>query len=215
LLLAVIASCSSSSSSVPQDIGDCPFVYDPPRPSVEAEQIGLEMLGSQGSLLLADDVYERVLRDLGLIRSARPELADQEYLGLWAPNRVVVGIANGHTIADLDDINTCYQAMPSHLFDRWYVLILPGKLNVPRLAALYASIDPVSFAGEDGIVGQENYWTPEDLGGGTWRWTVDDGFYDCFDGCDCHTFYRFEVDETGAVVLLERWQDGAPYCVFP
>ena len=215
LLLAVIVSCSSPSSFVPQDGGLCPFVYDPLRPSAEAEQIGLEMLGRQGPLLLADAVYERVLRDLALIRGARPELADQEHLGLWPPNRVVVGVADGHTIMDLDEINTCYQAEPSHLFDRWYVLELPAKLNVPRLATVYAALDSVSFASEDFIVGQENYWTPEDRGGGMWRWTVDDGFYDCFDGCDCHTFYQFDVDEVGAVVLVERSQGGAPYCIFP
>jgi hypothetical protein len=215
LPFVVIASCSSQSSSVPQDGRFCPFVYDSPRSNVEAEQIGFEMLGRQGPLLLADTVYERVLRDLTLIRGTRPELADQQHLGLWPPNHVMISIADGHTIVDLEEINTCYQAKPTHLFDRWYVLELPGKLNVPRLAALYAALAPVSIANVDGIVGQENYWTPEDRGGGTWRWTVDDGFYDCFDGCDCHTYYRFDINEIGTVVLLERWQEGMPYCVFP
>ena len=83
-LPGVIASCSSG----PQEGSLCPLAYDPPRPSAEAEQIGLEMLGAQGPLLLADAVYERVVRDLALIRGARPELADQEHLGLWLPNRV-------------------------------------------------------------------------------------------------------------------------------
>ncbi len=217
-LSVTAAACGSSEPSPSpdkQDGGDCPFAYDVPRASPEAERIGLEMLGKDGPLRLSDALYARVARDVALIRAAEAQLADQEHIGLWVPNRVIVGIAAGHTIDDLAEPNTCYQAVPSLLFDIWYRLDLPGWLNAPALAALYAVLPAVAFAGEDGIVGQENYWTPEDLGGGAWRWLVDDGFYDCFDGCDCHTYYRFDVDQAGTVTLLERWQEGMPYCVFP
>lgn len=210
--LAAATACDRSPSSPD---GACPFAYDPPRASAEAEQIGLEMLGAQGPLRLPGPVYERVLRDLALVRAAWPVLADQEHLGRWVPDQIVVGLAGGCAIGDLAPTNACYQAEPSHLFAEWYVLGLPGKLNAPALAAVYGALACVWSAFEDGIVGQENFWTPEDRGGGTWRWTVDDGFYDCFDGCDCHTFYRFDVDGAGAVTLVDTWREGQPWCVFP
>jgi hypothetical protein len=211
LLLA--ASCSSQSSQ--QSYSSSHFVYGSPRSSAEAEQIGFEMLGSADPLLLPDAVYERVKRDITLIRSAQPELADQVHDGLWTPDHLLVGVADGYTITNLAEINAYYQINPSLLVSNWYLLKLPGKLNVHRLAAEYSSLDAVSSATVDEIVGQENYWIPEDRGDGTWRWSVDDGFYDCFDGCDCHTSYLFDVDKAGNVVVVDRKQYGAPYCVFP
>ena len=64
----------------------------------------------------------------------------------------------------------------------------------------------------NGIIGGENFWRPTVLGGGVWRWEVDDGFMDCFDGCDCHRVFTFETTADGQVTLIDYDESGAPWC---
>src|SRR5262245_39159330 len=46
--------------------GSCVFQYQPAYPNAEAEQVGLEFLGSFGPMLLPQSTYNRVNRDLSL-----------------------------------------------------------------------------------------------------------------------------------------------------
>jgi hypothetical protein len=96
----------------------------------------------------------------------------------------------------------------------WYVVEAGGMINIPALCAIYAQADGVQFADPDGIIGGENFWTPSDIGGGTWAWNIDDGFLDCFDGCDCHKVYEFHVTEAGQVTLESFTQWGMKWCEF-
>jgi hypothetical protein len=50
---------------------------------------------------------------------------------------------------------------------------------------------------------------------GNWRWSIDDGFTDCFDGCDCHYYYVLETDDPGNVIFISLTPSGQPWCVFP
>ena len=52
-------------------------------------------------------------------------------------------------------------------------------------------------------------------GSGDWIWYIDDGWHDCFDGCDCHIYYTFLVTEDGSVTLLDKQQWGMPWCEWP
>jgi hypothetical protein len=153
------------------DWGPCVFDYGEPRENAEAEQIGLEMLGAGGPLVVPDPIYDRVGRDLGLIRA-------------------------------------------NHLFGDWWVLTFARNMNVPAMAGIYAAIDAVELGEPNYIIGGDNTYTPMDMGDGRWRWDIDDGFLDCFDGCDCHRHYIVDTfeDETVELILYEEY--GAPWCEF-
>ncbi|MCK4873165.1 MAG: hypothetical protein KAS72_10605 [Phycisphaerales bacterium] len=179
----------------------------------EAWQIGLEMLGPGGSLLLPATSYERIDRDLDLIRVAEPDLADQTHTMAWAANQLMVSIVEGADDQEYRCLNEYYQVTDEeHLFGTWYLLTFAGKLNVEALAVIYVALPEIQYAEPNGLMGGENFWTPSPLGDGIWRWEIDDGFMDCFDGCDCHRYYVFETDEDGTVTLISYEEVGYSWC---
>ena len=52
---------------------------------------------------------------------------------------------------------------------------------------------------------------PEEL---VLRYEIDDGFLDCFDGCDCHRIWVFDVNQAGEVTLVSFEEFGQPWCDF-
>ncbi len=197
----------------------CLFDYGPPLANPEAEQIALEMLGAGGPLLVLPEQYERIDRDLGRIRQFEPALAAETDSPAWLPNHLIVKVLIGPPLDEYQCLNTYYQVIDeSFLFSSgggdWYVLTFAGNLNAAALAGIYAALPEIEFADPDALIGGQNFWVPTDQGGGVWRWNVDDGFLDCFDGCDCHRLYVFETDAAGNVVLISFQEQGAPWCVF-
>ncbi|MCI0364622.1 MAG: hypothetical protein L0Y44_01240 [Phycisphaerales bacterium] len=182
----------------------------------EAHQIGLEMLGPNGPLSLSQEVYDRIDRDLDIIRAAFPTLVGETHTLAWAPNQMIVNINPSQPTAEYNCYNTFYQLTNSQpLFSTWHVLTFAGKYNVPALVATYMPLAAVTFAEPNGLVGGQNFWSPTDLGGGLWQWNIDDGFHDCFDGCDCHTIWVIEIDARGAIVQSTCNQFGQSWCDFP
>ena len=100
------------------------------------------------------------------------------------------------------------------MFGEWYVLTFAGRLNVVALGTEYTALPEIEYADPNGLIGGENFWRPTILGGGMWKWDIDDGWHDCFDGCDCHRHYIFTTDEFGSVALTfyEEW--GWSWCEF-
>jgi hypothetical protein len=72
----------------------------------------------------------------------------------------------------------------------------------------------VTSAEPNGLVGGQNFWTPSLLINNNWRWTIDDGFLDCFDGCDCHRAYVMDTTTAGAVNLVSYQEYGQSWCDF-
>ncbi len=197
------------------DWGPCKFDYGPPHDNPEAEQIGLEMLGPSGPLLLPDMTYDRVERDLDLIRADYPELAAEFHNMAWAPNQLIIKLIAGEPLDDYAAHNVYYQVIDEdHLFGDWYTLTYIGNMNVLAMAQIYAAIDAVEYAEPNGLIGGQNFWSPSDLGDGLWRWEIDDGWMDCFDGCDCHRYYVIDVEEDGRVTLISYEEVGMPWCEF-
>lgn len=197
----------------------CLFDYGLPLSDAEAEQIGLEMLGAGGLLLVPPASYERIDRDLDLIRLFEPALGPQTHSPAWLPNQMLVKVLIGFPQDAYQCLNAFYQVINAEfLFSSgggdWYVLTFAGNLNVPALAIEYAALAEIEFAEPNGLIGGQNFWTAEDQGGGVWGWSVDDGFLDCFDGCDCHNIYFLETDAAGNVTLILFLQGGAPWCPF-
>ncbi|MCA9255848.1 MAG: hypothetical protein KDA33_09430 [Phycisphaerales bacterium] len=84
------------------------------------------------------------------------------------------------------------------------VLYLPteGYANIPLIGALYsAAVEEVRYAEPNGCIGgvngERNIWAISDMGGGFWSWSIEHGFQDCFDGCDCRIVYDAISDEAG------------------
>lgn len=193
--------------------GPCHFNFGRQFANAEAHQIGLEMLGAGGPLTLPQAQYDRIVRDLGLIRTARPALTTQTHSPAWVPNDFIIGLNSGVPEVQLPCLNTYYQATSTPL-GTLRIITTPSKVNVPALCAIYDAAPEVSFAEPDGYIGGENFWVPTDMGGGTWRWNIDDGFTDCFDGCDCHRYYVFDVNAAGVVTMVGCTETGAPWCDF-
>ncbi len=195
--------------------GPATFDYGPPLSNAEAEQIALEMLGPAGPLRPAAADYARIVADLMRIRHEYPALNGQTHTPAWVANDLIVNLASGAPTEEYECLNTYYQVTGiSHLFSTWWVLTFAGNLNVEALVPIYVETPAVDFAEPNGLIGGENFWTPTVLGGGVWQWEVDDGFLDCFDGCDCHRFYVLETDALGNVTLISYQEFGQPWCEF-
>ena len=198
--------------------GPCQFEYEEISDNSEAAQIALEMLGEEGALLPDPENVERIEQDLDAIRTELSDLASQGHSPAWVSNQVIVSLVDNPTkeaLAELECFNEYYQVVNiDKIFGTIYTYTLAGDVNVPALAGIYTSLDAVDFAEPNGIIGGQNFWVPERQGDGTWIWDVDDGFHDCFDGCDCHNLYLIETTEDGMVELLNFEQQGQPWCEF-
>lgn len=197
------------------DWGPCVFDYPPPFANPEAEQVGLEMLGPGGPLLMPDGIYERIDRDLGLIRDEYPDLAQEPHSMAWAPNQLLIKLFPDEPLDEYEAHNVYFQVIDEHnIFGDWWTLTFAGNLNVAALAPIYRALEAVDISEPNALIGGQNCYSPMDLGDGAWRWDIDDGFMDCTDGCDCHRHYIIDIDEDGALtlVLYEEW--GMPYCEF-
>jgi hypothetical protein len=199
--------------------GPCVFQFAPPQPDPEAEQIALEMLGPQGALLYSMADYQRVERDLDLIRAAVPALQGQTHTPAWAPDRLIVQLSQTVPPDAYPCVNAFYQSVGEQVlfsfggFD-WVLVTLAGNINVEALAVAYSRLPEVGVAEPDGLIGGQNFWTPTPMDAGVWRWDIDDGWHDCFDGCDCHRVYVIETDLAGNVTVLDVDEFGQPWCDF-
>lgn len=194
--------------------GPCAFDFGPAYRDAEAHQIGLEMVETL-SLPLA--TYNRIDRDLNLIRLAYPALAGQTHSEAWIPTDLIVGVQQGQDLTEYQCANTYYHGTQDDLLFSfggvdYYLVVFAGKSNTEALGAIYAALPGISSADTNGLIGGENRWTPTDMGGGVWKWNIDDGFWDCFDGCDCHRVYEIDIDAAGNVTLVHYEQWGQEWC---
>lgn len=195
--------------------GGCPELFYPePVVGLEAHQIALETLGAFGPLFPSPELQERVERDLQLIRAFEPSLASETHTLAWAPTRILAQLDMTAPQEAYDCKLAYYQGVEDELAFGFYIIDFPGRLNVLRAAADFETTPPVSNAQPDALLGGQNFWTIQFLINGSWRWTVDDGFLDCFDGCDCHRLFIFDITPEGVVTPVSYQEIGPPYCNF-
>jgi hypothetical protein len=197
--------------------GPCQFQYPPPFADAEAEQIALESLGPNGPLFASEDHYARIDQDLDAIRSAEPNLVTETHTMAWGPS-VIVTLTPGVPHDEFECLNEYYQATITYHFPSFNMTVIafPRILNAEAMAQIYLEAPEVTAAQPDSIIGGENFWTPAPSGGpsGTWLWEIDDGFMDCFDGCDCHNIYTFKTTPGAEATLLDLISFGASWCGF-
>jgi len=189
--------------------------YGPPLPDAEARQIALETAGASGPVFVDPALYDRIAADLAAIRGFEPDLVGQTHSPAWIASQMIVNLLPGEDESAYLCLNQQYQVIDvDNLFGDWWVLTFAGDLNVPALVGVYTAAPSVAFAEPNGLIGGQNFWTPTPSPNGNWIWEVDDGFTDCFDGCDCHRLYTFRTDEQGNVQLISYQEVGASWCVF-
>lgn len=197
--------------------GPTVFDFGPTLDDPEAEQIALEMLGVSGPLLAPPEIYDRIDRDLGLIRDAEPALQTEIHSPAWVPNQLLLGLLEGAPQEEYLCLNVFYQVTDVQVISKSlniYLLTFVGNLNVEALAEIYVEAPAVNYAEPNGIIGGQNFWVPTPLAEGVWRWDIDDGWHDCFDGCDCHRVYVIETDAKGNVEIIDIQEWGPAWCDF-
>ncbi|MFH1745875.1 MAG: hypothetical protein ABIG44_02410 [Planctomycetota bacterium] len=185
------------------------FSYGPARDNLEAEMLAMKLTGQMRA---PDKEYERILLDLALIRAEYPELItvvdDMDY----APNQLLVGIGSS-TPPEYDELNAFYLLVDEEVHTTWRVLTFCGNLNAEVLAGIYAGVPGVNWTDPNWLIGTDDIITIEVIGD-TYRYNIDDGFWDCFDGCDCHREWVLDVDLAGNVILISYEEWGWSWCVF-
>jgi hypothetical protein len=196
--------------------GECVFEYAEPHENSEVWQIGLEFLGEDGPLLPSQEILDRIERDMDLIRTEVPHLKDKIHVAKWVPNTIIASYPANEPAPNVECLLAYYQGEVTNVFfGHMHVIQFAGQSNMEAMSALFADLPETAWAEPDHILGGDNFWVPTDLGGGTWHWWIDNGWHDCFDGCDCHIIYDIEVDIDGNVTVLNVQKFGMPWCEFP
>jgi len=186
------------------------FFYGPHRDNLEAEMLAMDL---SGELRAPDTEYERILRDLALIRAEYDKLQtvidDMDY----APDQLLVSLYDGVPTDEYDALNEHYQLVDEEVHTSFRLLTFCDHLNAPLLAGIYAAAPEVKWADPNSLLGTDDRIVVADVAG-TYRYEIDDGWLDCFDGCDCHRVWTIDVDAAGVVTLVDVYEWGMPYCDF-
>lgn len=187
------------------------FHYGPARANGEAERLAMDV---SGELRAPDEEYNRILNDLALIRQMFPPLVSVVDDPDYVPTHLIVSLFSGQSLNPYKELNRFYQSTGEQvLFGSTFLLTFCGPLNMPVLAQEYADLAVVNYAEPDGFFGHDDRITVTQLGT-AYRYSIDDGFHDCFDGCDCHRLWEIEVNNQGVVSLISYSEQGLPWCDF-
>jgi len=186
------------------------FDYGPHRENLEAEMLAMNLAAA---LRAPDEQYERILRDLALIRAAYPQLTtvidDPDYV----PNQLIVGLQAGQPTDGYEGLNFHYYVVQEEVYTWGRVLTFCDNLNAVVLAVDYADLPEVGWAEPNYFIGHDDQITVS-APSTVYRYVIDDGFLDCFDGCDCHRVWTLDVDAAGTVTLRSYEEWGMSWCEF-
>ncbi len=176
------------------------FDYAPHRESPEAEQLAMNLTGQ---LRAPDDVYNRILRDLRLVRLTFPETATVIGWGDYAPNHLFVRLDLDMPQAGYEALNRFYQVIADHEYigNGVHLLTFCDNINVRVLAQEYETLAEVRYAEPDSVIGDGDEVTVTPLGT-VYRYMIRYGYGDCMSGCICSIIWVVDVDERGTVVLV-------------
>ncbi|MCH8150451.1 MAG: FG-GAP repeat protein, partial [Planctomycetes bacterium] len=190
------------------------FDFGPHRLDSEAERLAMQV---SWELRAPDDEYDRIRSDLSLIREAFPMLDAVVDDPGYAPDQLIVRLSSSGSLPSYEDMNTYYQVVEDSLLGGTdtHLLTFCDNLNAPVLSAEYTALPGVLYAEPNLAIGTDDEITITLLGG-VRRYTIVDGFHDCFDGCDCERTWVIDVDEAGDVTLIlyDENDFGWSWCVF-
>lgn len=183
-----------------------------PRDNVEAELLAVE---TSGEFLAPDALYDRILRELALIRDFDERTVSVVHDERWIPNQSIVKLIPDMGTEGYDELNRFYGAVDcDNLFGTWWVVSLPDVVvHTVVLSAMYDELPEVELAEANFLIGTDDKITVSP-GSGTFGYRIEDGFTDCFDGCDCFRIFEFTVTDGGNVTLDSYVEIGQKWCEF-
>ncbi len=191
-------------------MGQTYFDYGPHRDNLEAEMLAMDL---RQALRAKETDYQRIQRDLALIRAQYAQLKDVIDDTDWVPKQLMLKLVAGQPTAGYQALNRFYQVVREEVYSWGIVLTFCDNLNAEVLALEYAALPEVQWADPNHLIGIDDYIIVTDLGE-RWEYWIDDGFMDCFDGCDCHREWILQVDTVGTVYLISYREWGMPWCPF-
>ena len=186
--------------------------------SSEATRLNVQSQGPLGDVVADPALSDRIALDLCWMRREEPSLASEMAASRWNPSSLLVALDGPVPSAELEALNATWQATQMEelcpICGNNVIIDFAQQYNIEALAEIYAQAEGVLYAEPDWLIGNENFYEYEDIGGGEFRWRVDDGFLDCFDTCDCHRDYTFQVSSSGHVALVDYREYGMWWCEF-
>ncbi len=192
-----------------------------PRPDAEAEFLAFTM---RNHLLATDVDYARIRQDLASIRQLYPDMQAIEFLGDYVDGELLVTLITPInpliSTEQYDETNRflglCYEdRFASFIGFDVAKLSFPARMNMNVLTDLY---DPYlmsnlsSISSPNDISGLDDYIRVISVSGSpglltakvdtTFCYEFEDGWLNCFDGCDCKEVYTFETDDSGEVAFV-------------
>lgn len=188
------------------------FPYGAHRTNEEAELLAMNL---SGQLRAPDDEYDRISFDLQRIREDFPSLTGVIDDPDNAPEHLIVDLIPGAPLGEYKALNDFYFYTDEDLlFGTTRLLYFCDNLNALVLAQEYSALSAINYAEPDWFAGTDDRIEISVLPDQTYVYSIDDGFHDCFDGCDCHRLWEIEVDDTGVVTLVSYTEQGLPWCEF-
>lgn len=176
------------------------FDYGPHRENLEAEMLALVL---SEEIRAPDELYDRIARDLRLIREEFPDLEEVVNLVPYSPNQLLVGLKHSASNGTLDELNAFYRVVDVRDIQPISVVILTfcDTLNAQVVKSSYQALPDVTFAEPDETFGDGNHITVIPMAS-AFRYVFDEGSGDCRFGCQHHRLWTIDVDEGGTVTLI-------------
>jgi hypothetical protein len=182
-----------------------------PREDINLENLALTL--SDG--VVADqEVYERLVRDVGNIRMDYPEVESIAYYG--AGSTSVMLEVDEDTLNDMEhgrysDWNCLNRIFRADHFDyivfsssTWVLVHFDGVYQQASVAEAYSALPKIASAESEGVGGDgPTICIAQD--GDTWHYMFDDAGGDCPAGCTEHTYYYFQVEAGGGITTGDPW----------
>lgn len=177
------------------------FDYGTHRNNLEAEHLAMFYANT---LRAPDAAYERILRDLGLIRRAYPFLESKPIELLYPLNQLIVQLDPNLPTTSYEALNVFYQVVNVEQVDpNFYTLTFCDNLNIPLLAQEYEALSEVIMAWPNAAFGSPVNYANVTANGDTYGYEIENGAGDCPSGCTCFRTWHFEVALDGTVTLVD------------
>ncbi len=214
-----LVACSDSPDTAPVDCGTN-LATDEELALTPREDENLELLAivATSRVVAGQSQYERVVEDVEVIRTMRPDLRDIGFLPNFRQELVIR--ADEGTISRM--VEGTYTAWDC-LNERFKVenirygagtpdrvdLELDGTYHIPTLAERYAELPGVRSASGGVRIGDGSTICVT-AGTTQWHYVVDQGTGDCESGCIDHDYSHFISTNDGGVVAAGSWAERSP-----
>lgn len=203
------------------DAGDCltglvtaAELASTPRADTNLELLALKL--SKGRVVADQAIYDRLVRDVAVLRAQWPELATIPFFPTHDGKTISLNVDQDTAASMKSGAYTAWQCLNTRLGARLpfdylrlgsaepaiVIFKLKGLYAIDVLAPEYGRLPGVitSHAGTPGD-GSTICVTP---GPDTWHYVIDQGSNDC-PFCIDHTYFHFTTSVDGVVVALEQW----------